>query len=157
MDSHRILYVGTDSGIKKYKDEEVIGEIHQQTSRGYSFIVQSDNTILLCTGYEFITMNTDGTVLNRTDVDGNTRLKSEIRKSKCVFYDVNGLAYSVNHPFLRTTVYDENGMVVFQMPLLDYFIRILKIFVSLGFFIFGFWFLTVANKSRSTAQTNKQR
>ena len=153
IDTNGILYVGTDSGIKKYHNSEVIGEIYQQTSRGYSFTVQSDDTILLSTGYEFITMNSNGTVLIRTDVDGNTRLESEIRKSNRVFYNVNGSAYSVKHPLLRTTVYDESGKIVFQMPLLDYCFRILMIVFAIGFLIFGFWFIIRVNKLRNKVQT----
>ena len=80
IDSHGTLYVGTDLGIKKYQNDIESGNINPQTSRGYSFTMQNNDTILLSVSDEFITMDLDGNVLSRKDYNGDYNLKSEIEK-----------------------------------------------------------------------------
>lgn len=145
IDSHGILYVGTDSGIKKYQNGEVIGSVYPQTTRGYSFTVQSDDTLLLSVSDKFITMDLDGNVLNMKDYEDDYHLQSEIEKSNRVFVDQKGSVYKVKLPFLRTTVYDQDGKIVFQMPVLDYVMRILHIFIFIAFFTFIPLFLYKVN------------
>ena len=145
IDSHGILYVGTDSGIKKYQNGEVIGSVYPQTTRGYSFTVQSDDTLLLSISEKFITMDLDGNVLNMKDYEDDYHLRSEIEKSKRVFVDQKGSVYKVKLPFLRTTVYDQDGKIVFQMPVLDYVMRMLSIFIFIALFTFIPLFLYKVN------------
>ena len=136
IDFHGTLYVGTDLGIKKYQNDIESGNINPQTSRGYSFTMQNNDTILLSVSDEFITMDLDGNVLSRKDYNGDYNLKSEIEKSRRSFEDQKGSIYTVKLPFLRTTVYNQNDEVIFQMPELDYSIRIMTIFVFIIMFVF---------------------
>lgn len=122
VDDSGVLYVGKDSGIEKYKDGKMIGIISPQTSRGYAFTIQGDDTILLSTASTVYTLDLSGNVLDEwEDKDTSTFNKLQFIKK---FTTKDGHKYVMKSHFGRTIICCNNE-IIYQMPLLDYIVKIL--------------------------------
>lgn len=130
MDSTGILYVGKDASIEKIKDGKVIETLSPQTSRGYAFTIKKDDTILLSTASTVYTLDLSGNIISETEDEG-TLTFNKLQITKKFFASSDGKIYVVKSPFGRTTVRSSKGETIYQMPILDYIVKLILI----GFFL----------------------
>lgn len=135
IDSSGVLYVGKNLKIEKYLDGKVFATINPKTSRGYVFTIQKDDTILLSNGSTAYTLDLSGNVINKQE-DTGTKIYNELRKGKNAFTTSEGKTYVINSRIGRTIVTSEEGIVVYEMPLLDYIVKLTFFFMMLSIFIF---------------------
>ena len=150
VDDSGVLYVGKDSGIEKYKDGKMIGIISPQTSRGYAFTIQGDDTILLSTASTVYTLDLSGNVLDEWE-DKNTSTFNKLQFIK-KFTTKDGHKYVMKSHFGRTIICCNNE-IIYQMPLLDYIVKILWFSCFLIAFIFAIMFIKDRKERQKTKKT----
>lgn len=123
IDSSDVLYVGTDAKIQKFYDGELIGTISPKTTRGYAFTIQKNDTILLSTASSVYIMDLSGNVIDKHE-DIDTKIFNELQKSKNTFTSQSNREYVMKSQLGRTTIYSEKD-IIYQMPMMDYIIKIL--------------------------------
>lgn len=152
VDDSGVLYVGKESGIEKYKDGKMIGIISPQTSRGYAFTIQGDDTILLSTASTVYTLDLSGNVLDEWE-DKNTSTFNKLQFIK-KFTTKDGHKYVMKSHFGRTIICCNNE-IIYQMPLLDYIVKILWFSCFLIAFIFAIMFIKDRKERQKTKKTAK--
>lgn len=129
VDREENLYVGKPSQIEVYSsDGSFLRSFSSQTSRGYHFTIKDGETVLVDTGAQLHILDLQGNVLSVIDGD-----YSGVNFSK-KFISQNGNQYQVNR-ILRTSVVLIDGdqkKTVFEMPLLDYMIKLLESFSDIA-------------------------
>ena len=138
VDSYGKLYLGKDSKIEVYDNSVLDYTISSMTSRGYAFTIQADDTILLSTSTIVYTLDLHGNVLNEEE-DVDTKVINSLEKRKKIFYSSNGDKYILKSPWGRTEIVlerDDDIDIIYQMPILDYVVRIVMLIVFVCFFIF---------------------
>lgn len=134
VDSAGILYLGTDAGIKKYDDGELIGSINPQTSRGYIFTIQKDDTILLSTASRIYKLDRSGNILDQQE-DIGTSTFNELQKTKKHFVAQNGCEYVMQSSLGRVIICSDDE-IIYQMPILDYTVKIAFSLAFVSVFVF---------------------
>ncbi|MBQ9994118.1 MAG: hypothetical protein IJP17_05345 [Clostridia bacterium] len=135
LDSAGVLYIGTDTKIEKYYGGEMIGAINPQTSRGYAFTIQNDDTILLSTASTVYTLDLSGNVLDKQE-DVGTRTFNELQKSKRYFITQDNREYVMKSQLGRTII-SSDGDIIYQMPMMDYVVKIALVLVGLSCLVFA--------------------
>ena len=137
VDSAGILYIGKDDVIEKYENNKLLGTISPQTSRGYAFTLQEDDTILLSTASNVYKLDLAGKVLDKWEDEGTSTFNKlqYIRKFKAK----DGREYLMKLQLGRTVICSGDD-VIYKMPMLDYIVRILwwSNFVALLVFFITF-------------------
>lgn len=134
VDSSGILYLGTDTEIKKIYNGETVASISPQTSRGYMFTVQKDDTILLSTGSYVYVTDLSGNVINEKE-DPYTRTFNELQSTKNKFIASDNREYVMRSRFGRKIIYSGDE-VIYKMPLADYIVKIVFVLIFSGFIVF---------------------
>ena len=123
IDNEDNLYVGMPSVIKVYSAEgEFLRSFSPKTSRGYSFMVEGGEKVLIDTGNKLFILDLYGNVLNEIE-DSYSRIKNSNK-----FVSNSGNKYVVNNYIFRTSVSllrDGSKRTIFKMPALDYIIKLL--------------------------------
>jgi len=129
VDSEGQLYVGREGEIAVLKDGECVRTISPRTSRSYVFTITDEQTILLSTSSTVYTMDLSGNVLTEQPDEG-TKVYNQLQHKKS-FTDVHGAKYTMRSPWGRTSVY-KDGVRIYEIPTLDYIVRILLIVSVVG-------------------------
>lgn len=112
------IYVGKQSEIEVYsEDGRFVRSFSSKTSRGYSFAIYDEDTILIDTADKLYTLDLYGNVLSE-----NEENYKRIYNQK-VFESVNGDIYRIKNTFFRTSlvcIKNDIENLVFEMPLSDY-------------------------------------
>ena len=122
LDSQGKLYVGLGRSIAVYENGVKIDEIRRiETSRGYTFTVWPDDTLMLASGNRVCIL----------DLQGNERLRpwtedpwtaNRVADGKWRFQE----EYVAKRPFGRVVIY-HGDQIIYKMPLLDYLVMMLLI------------------------------
>lgn len=128
-DSEGQLYVGREGEIAVLKDGECVRTINPRTSRSYVFTITDEQTILLSTSSTVYTMDLSGEVLTE-QTDEGTKVYNQLQHKK-TFTDVHGAEYTMRSPWGRTGIY-KDGVRIYEIPTLDYVVRILLIASVVG-------------------------
>lgn len=123
-DSSGQVYIGFSSHIGVYKEGIVVGKVDIPTYRAYSFTTQDGDSFILSNTQHVITMDLSGNILSTTedaqcDTYESLRLVNEVTSGNKYFMRNNRL--------LRTTIIDDQGVMHYQMPLLDYAVKLVLI------------------------------
>lgn len=129
VDSEGQLYVGQQNEIIVLKDGECVNAINPRTSRSYAFTITDEQAILLSTSSTVYTMDLSGNVLTEQPDEG-TKVYNQLQHKKS-FTDVHGAKYTMRSPWGRTSVY-KDGVRIYEIPTLDYIVRILLIVSVVG-------------------------
>ena len=114
LDSNENLYLGEYSKINVYS-------VDAHTSRAYAFTIQNDE-ILISTAETVYITDLSGNVINSYK-DTDTSLFNELKSNKDSF-SLNGSTYKMQKNFGRSRIVKDDGKVIYQMPLLDYIVKI---------------------------------
>lgn len=134
IDSSGNLYLGKDTKIEKYYEGAQIATINPQTSRGYVFTIQRDDTILLSTASTVYILDLNGDILSQTE-DTGTKIYNELQSEKKFFVASDGTRYKQYSVLGRAMIANEDGEIIYIMPLLDYTVQLLFILEFLCAFI----------------------
>ena len=119
VDSAGKLYVGRGHHIEVWEDGTQINNIRKGTSRGYTFTILEDDTILLASGNSVMIMDLDGkTALKRWE-ESHKETYNEL-SNKRVFSAVTGVQYHVDRIYGRLTIMQGETMI-YQESLWDCF------------------------------------
>ena len=135
VDSNGLLYLGFNSKIQVIGDGVPIRSISAKTSKGYSFTIQSNDTILLCALNKVYTLDLQGNELSVKD-DYTTNIFNEIYNERETFKSNDGTIYRLKNILGYYYICSDNGDVIYKMPLLDFTIKIISIVSFISFFIF---------------------
>lgn len=134
VDSKNCLYIGKDSIIEVYKNNSLLKTINPPTSRSYVFSIQNDDTIILSTSSVVYIMDLDGNIINSYE-DTYTKTYNSLKKKTNKFTTKDGEQYSIKHRFSRLEIVNSNNTIVYQMPLLDFVVRIVFVVSFLSLWI----------------------
>jgi len=123
------IYIGKKGSIDVYsQNSHKIKEIDTYTNRGYQFtIVDGEKVFLNETGHLFV-LDLEGNVLQGPQDISEIKYGERPEFSYKRFVAADGNTYVLKSPLWRPTVFclqDDGKVPVYQMPLLDYFIRLL--------------------------------
>lgn len=138
VDSYDKLYLGKNGKIEVYNNGVLENIINPRTSRGYIFTIQNNDTILLSTGSNIYTLDLDGNVISK-EVDYRSRMYHDIKKMNKPYYSSKGDKYIMKHPWGWTEIAHEGeggSKIIYQLPFLDYVVRIALLALIIGIFIF---------------------
>ena len=136
LDKSDNIYLGKSGNIEVLDNKgKLIKNISPMTSRGYRFTVNENNEIIISTGYYWYRKDLSDNLLDKGEITAHE--DDPLAKLKRYEYiSADGSQYVMKMYFFRTNVYkitDENRVSVYQMPLFDYFIRLLSFVVYPGF------------------------
>lgn len=135
LDSSGVLYIGTDAGIQKYKDEIMIDLIDPKTSRGYIFTITDEDHILLSTASTVYILDLEGNTIDEYD-DTGTKAYNYLQSTKRVFATQDGKKYVMNSEFGRINICSDEEMI-YQMPVTDYIVKVISFLSGISIFIFA--------------------
>lgn len=121
LDSNENLYLGEYGKINVYKESYLLYSVDAHTSRAYAFTIQNDE-ILISTAETVYITDLSGNVINSYK-DTDTSLFNELKRNKDSF-SLNGSTYKMQKNFGRSRIVKDDGKVIYQMPLLDYIVKI---------------------------------
>ena len=125
VDNEDNLYVGMPSVIKVYSAEgEFLRSFSPKTSRGYSFMVEGGEKVLIDTGNKLFILDLYGNVLSVIE-DSYSKINNSNK-----FVSNSGNEYVVNNNIFRTSVSllkDGSKSTIFKMPVVDYIIKLLDL------------------------------
>ena len=130
VDKDGYLYVGKEKDIVVFNEGEIVRTISPKTSRGYQFTILSGEKILLSTSSVVYTMDLSGEILSKEE-DVNTKIYNKLQREKSFFTAEDGTEYHTRSYWGRTQIC-KNNEVIYEMPLLDYIVRVLIIVVLIG-------------------------
>ena len=137
VDSNSNIYLGRTSNIYVINQSgEFKQNISAMTSRGYSFTIISDK-ILISTGEYLYTKSLTGDLIEKKPIN-NYKENPLTNISKSEYVDSNGTKYVMKNELFRTHIYriESNEKIdVYQMPILDYVIKLIFYAVLLSMFI----------------------
>lgn len=134
LDSNENLYLGVYGKINVYKDGSWLYSVDAHTLRAYAFTIQNDK-ILISDAETVYIMDLNGNVISSYE-DANTSLFNKLKKDKNSF-SLNGNTYKIQKNFGRSRIVKDDGKVIYQMPILDYIVKI-------GFLISMVWLVVLA-------------
>lgn len=134
LDSNENLYLGVYGKINVYKDGSLLYSVDAHTLRAYAFTIQNDK-ILISDAETVYIMDLNGNVISSYE-DANTSLFNKLKKDKNSF-SLNGNTYKIQKNFGRSRIVKDDGKVIYQMPILDYIVKI-------GFLISMVWLVVLA-------------
>lgn len=134
LDSNENLYLGVYGKINVYKDGSLLYSVDAHTLRAYAFTIQNDK-ILISDAETVYIMDLNGNVISSYE-DADTSLFNKLKKDKNSF-SLNGNTYKIQKNFGRSRIVKDNGKVIYQMPILDYIVKI-------GFLISMVWLVVLA-------------
>jgi len=130
VDATGQVYVGRLYKIEVYQHGQKISELEIPHYRNWSFCIQPDSSVLLTDGSTIYTLKEDGSAQEQQkDTDG--RLYRRLRQQKMIIGN-DGNAYTIESPFLRTAIVNEEKEILYQVPLVDMFVKI-----AFGFAVIG--------------------
>lgn len=121
LDSNENLYLGEYGKINVYKESYLLYSVDAHTSRAYAFTIQNDE-ILISTAETVYITDLSGNVINSYK-DTDTSLFNELKRNKDSF-SLNGSTYKMQKNFGISRIVKDDGKVIYQMPLLDYIVKI---------------------------------
>ena len=130
IDKDGYLYVGKEKEIVVFNEGEIVRTISPKTSRGYQFTILNGEKILLSTSSVAYTMDLSGEVLSKEE-DENTKIYNKLQREKSFFTAEDGTEYHSRLYWGRTQIC-QNDEVIYEMPLLDYIVRVLIVVVFIG-------------------------
>lgn len=134
LDSNENLYLGVYGKINVYKDGSLLYSVDAHTLRAYAFTIQNDK-ILISDAETVYIMDLNGNVISSYE-DADTSLFNKLKKDKNSF-SLNGNTYKIQKNFGRSRIVKDDGKVIYQMPILDYIVKI-------GFLISMVWLVVLA-------------
>ena len=134
VDAEGLLYVGREHEIIVLSDGVCVRTINPQTSRSYKFTISDGQTILLSTSTKVYTMDLSGNILTEHTDDG-TKIYNQLQWKRS-FIDENGVKYTLESRWGRTCICKE-GEPIYQMPMLDYVVRILLVVIVVVLLVVG--------------------
>ena len=124
VDSSGRVYVGFSSYIGVFQENVLVGKVEIPTYRTYAFTTQDGELIILSNTQQVFTMDLSGRVLDASE-DTQCNTYESLRLINNV---TNGDKHYIrNDHLLRTRIIDEHGAIYYQMPLLDYVIKLILI------------------------------
>lgn len=125
VDSSGKLYVGKDSKIEVYRDGSLLYKI-TNLPRGFFFTIETDDTIFLSDGSTVYVMDLNGNILSqREDQNGESQIGLLNKKT---YISKNGEEYLKRSNWGRVEIVhfvNDDDIVIYKMPLLDYTVLIL--------------------------------
>lgn len=138
LDNGNNIYLGKNSSIYVMNQNgEFKQNISAMTSRGYSFTISNENQILISTGDYLYTISLLGEVIEKKTIN-NYKEDPLININKSEYIDSNGKKYVMKNELFRTRIYrieDNEKIMVYQMPILDYVIKLFFYAFLLSVFI----------------------
>lgn len=139
IDSHENVYLGVQSriivvdanGVELYSFSTI-------STRGYSFTINEKDQILLRSTAYLYTMDLHGNVLKEEAVTEKSDRILPLNKSMRSFRDAEGSVYQMKRRFFRVEIYkykDGKASLIYQMPLLNYVMKLVCDFISLCYVI----------------------
>lgn len=119
VDSYGKVYIGDEDCINVLENDEVVHSITIPPHRSYYFTVQTDDTILICTeNYLFVVDYLGNTLSSKYDSGASEYTKlMHLREIETA----NGDRYICRSFLGRRFVEDENGIVIYEVPFIEYF------------------------------------
>lgn len=131
VDSQELLYVGLDGRIEVYENGTIVNTISPQTSLGYVFTVQEDDTILLSTASEVFLLDLSGNVLDSWE-DRGTQTYNQIQKQKKETISINGSQYTSECVLGWSRIVRNDSETVYRISALSFCIKVLTYITVLG-------------------------
>ena len=159
VDNNHNIYLGKNRDIEVLNDQGIyINKIHPMTSRGYRFTLVDDSEIWISTGDHFYKKDLSDHMIEEKPISLHTDdplIGINFFTSR-KFTASNGTEYRMKLHFLRTHIYRYDGekqISVYTMPVLDFIVRMIKIWIFLTFPVV---FLIGIIKSRQSYEKEKQ-
>lgn len=121
LDSNENLYLGEYGKINVYKEGSLLYSVDAHTSRAYAFTIQNDE-ILISTAETVYITDLNGNVISSYE-DEDTSLFNKLKKDKKLFL-IEWKYLQNTKNFGRSRIVKDDGKVIYQMPLLDYIVKI---------------------------------
>lgn len=134
IDSSGILYLGKNAKIEKYFNGEIVGNIDPQTSRGYAFTIQNDDTMLVSDASIVYKLELNGNIVDSWK-DIGTQTFNEMHKKEKSFVTNSGKIFLMKSKMGRVSIVSEDGNCIYKMPMLDYIVKVLLFFIMLSLLI----------------------
>lgn len=134
VDKNGNIYIGKEYNISVYNKSKLVRTIYPQTSRGYYFTIKNGENIILSDATYVYKMDLDGNIILK-EIDSGTSMYNELQFKRNKFVDENRNEYFLKRPLGRIKIYC-NSKVVYEMPILDYTVRILLISVLVSLVVF---------------------
>ena len=154
LDSSERLYIGYNQMIAVYDDGQKIASISPQTSRGYSFTINPDDTIFICTGDRSYLTDLDGNILE-TYEDINLTTNWELQYKGKSFTNSNGDIFKVRSSLGYTKIVKNGTEVIFRISLLSFIVKLL-IYIAVLVLIFVL-IVVVSDRVRMLTNYGTQR
>lgn len=132
LDPEFNVYVGKDSYIEVYSpDGELLRTMRPYTSRGYRFKIDNDVMTISSGGYLYRT-DLNGRLLGKKEI--RYQFEDEVTSHIRIYTYEDGTDYAMMDRFLRVFICRVDGIekeTVYEMPTIDYVIRLLDCFAIL--------------------------
>ncbi|MBQ3888451.1 MAG: hypothetical protein II738_01765 [Clostridia bacterium] len=112
VDSQGIVYLGANGIIVKFYQNEEIGSLDPQTTRGYRFTVLDDDTVLLSDWEIVYHLDSNGSILNKKPDQGGEVFRG--LENHGTFQSAQGTKYTFSKKFGIVSVTNETGAVVYE-------------------------------------------
>jgi len=119
------VYIGKPGRIEVYNHNSLVSIIPIQPYRTYAFTTRDGESFQLSTASTIYTLDIYGNELESEDDKGCDTYEA-LRENKQVILP-NGQKVIKEAPFLHTRIVNENGDILYQMPLLDYIIQLILV------------------------------
>lgn len=130
VDSEGRLYVGRLHKVEVYQNQKMIQEIKIPRYRNWELCLQDDDTLLITDGKSIHFIEEDGkATYQQEDTAGN--LYRQLRQQRKVIGN-DGKEYVIRYQLLRTMIFDEVGECIYQIPLIDVFVKIALALATIG-------------------------
>ena len=143
LDSSERLYIGYNQEIAVFDGNQKIDSISPQTSRGYGFTINPDDTIFICTGDRSYLSDLNGNILEVFE-DINLTTNYEILHKGKSFTSVDGDVFKVESPLGYTRIVKNDSEIIFRISPLSFVVKLL-IYIAVLVLVFV---LIVAIKDR---------
>lgn len=134
VDSSENVYIGENSRISVFDGNGTyLRSIPTVTHAEYAFTIVEGNAILLTTEKDLSALDLNGKLLEKEERE--TPVKEIVQlKSRDYFISPENEVYQLKHKFFRPTIVRqdaENEVIVYQMPLWGFILRLLRMFLVL--------------------------
>jgi len=143
LDSSERLYIGYNQEIAVFDGNQKIDSISPQTSRGYGFTINPDDTIFICTGDRSYLTDLNGNILEVFD-DINLTTNYEILHKGKSFTNIDGDEFKIKSPLGYTRIVKNDSDIIFRISPFSFVVKLL-LYVAVLVLIFV---LIVAIKDR---------
>ena len=128
VDNQGLIYVGLENEIQVYDKNQHIRSISPQTSRGFMFTINKDNTILLSTADTVFSMDLDGNILS-SHPDPGADTYNQIQYRKNHFTTQKGDTYKIVSSLGWSRIVKNGATVVYQISSIS-FITKMMLYIS---------------------------